>query len=101
MARKVMNRKGLRAEADAAEKLESAKPKKAPAKKAAKRKSRAKEPVQERMKLMWGVFSQSLKRVAVFDYTEKAEAQKKAEELSASGKSPHFVQKVKEAVEEA
>ena len=53
------------------------------------------------MKLMWGVFSQSLKRVAVFDYTEKAEAQKKAEELSASGKSPHFVQKVKEAVEEA
>ena len=100
MARKVVNRKGLRAEAEAAEKLEGAKPKKAPAKKATKRKSRAKEPVQERMKLMWGVFSQSLKRVAVFDYTEKKEALKKAEELNATGKSPHFVQKVKEAVVE-
>ncbi|HAN96183.1 MAG TPA: hypothetical protein DCQ98_01525 [Planctomycetaceae bacterium] len=101
MARKVMNRKELRAEADAAEKLETAKPKKAPAKKATKRKSRAKEPVQERMKLMWGVFSQSLKRVAVYDFENKKEALKKAEELSSSGKSPHFVQKVKEAVEEA
>jgi len=101
MARKVVNRKELRAEAEAAEAKESSKPKKAPAKKATKRKSRAKEPVQERMKLMWGVFSQSLKRVAVYDYEDKKEALKKAEELSASGKTPHFVQKVKEAVEEA
>lgn len=106
MARKVMNRKELRAEADAAEaqgvtKAKKTAAKKAPAKKATKRKSRAKEPVQERMKLLWGVFSQSLKQVAVFEFDQKDEASKKAEELSASGKSPHFVKKVKLPIEEA
>ena len=95
MARKVANRKELRAEAEAAETA----PKKK--KKATKRKSRAKDPTPERVKLYWGVFSQSLKRVAVYEYTDKKSAVKRAEELSASGKSPHFVQKVKEAVEEA
>jgi hypothetical protein len=99
MARKVANRKELRAEAEAAEAAEAAAPKKK--KKAAKRKSRAKEPTPERVKLYCGVFSQSLKRVAVFEYSDKKAAIKKAEELSASGKSPHFVQKVKEVVEEA
>ena len=96
MARKVANRKELRAEAEAAE----AAPKKKK-KKATKRKSRAKDPTPERVKLYWGVFSQSLKRVAVYEYTDKKSAVKRAEELSASGKSPHFVQKVKEVVEEA
>ena len=100
MARKVANRKELRAEAEAAEAAEAAAPKKKK-KKAAKRESRAKEATPERVKLYWGVFSQSLKRVAVFEYSDKKAAIKKAEELSASGKSPHFVQKVKEAVEEA
>ena len=52
------------------------------------------------MKLFWGVFNQSLKRVAVYEFSEKKEADKKAEELSKSGKSPHFVQKVKEVIEE-
>ena len=95
MARKVANRKELRAEAEAA----ATAPKKK--KKATKRKSRAKDPTPERVKLYWGVFSQSLKRVAVYEYTDKKSAVKRAEELSASGKSPHFVQKVKEVVEEA
>jgi pullulanase/glycogen debranching enzyme len=101
MARKVVNRKELREEAEAAEKLAADAPKKKKAKKkAAKRKSRAKETPQVRMKLFWGVFSQSMKRVALYDFTQKKEAEKKAKELSASGKSPHFVQKVKEAIEE-
>ena len=99
MARKVVNRKDLRAEAEAAEAQEATEaPKKK--KKAAKRKSRAKDATPERVKLYWGVFSQSLKRVAVFEYADKKAATKKAEELSASGKSPHFVQKVKEVVDE-
>jgi hypothetical protein len=51
------------------------------------------------MKLFWGVFNQSLKRVALYEYGEKKEAEKKATELSKSGKSPHFVQKVKETIE--
>lgn len=99
MARKVVNRKALREEAEAAEAAEKAAPKKK--KKAAKRKSRAKEPVDVRMKVFWGVFNQSLKRVALYEYSQKKEADQKAKSLSKDdGKSQHFVQKVKEVIEE-
>jgi hypothetical protein len=103
MARRVVNRKELRAEAEAAEAKEAASPKK---KKAAKRKTgaaakrKSKTAVDVRMKLYWGVFSQNLKRVAVYEFDQKDEADKKAEELGKGGKSPHFVQKVKEEVVE-
>ncbi len=102
MARKVLNRKQLREEAEAAEKTDSTKKKTKKKKKpATKRKSRSKKaPVDVRMKLFWGVFSQSLKRVALYEYSQKKQAQKKAAEMTASGKSPYFVQKVKEVVEE-
>ncbi len=40
----------------------------------------------------------NLKRVAVFDFDKKTEADKRATELSKGGKSPHFVQKVKEEI---
>ncbi len=99
MARKVVNRKELRAEAEAAEALEKISPK---AKKVpVKRKSRAKAAKEVRLKAFWGVFNQSLRRVALYEYSQKTEAEKKAEELSSSGKSPHFVQPVKEIIEEA
>ncbi|MCH2118268.1 MAG: hypothetical protein MK161_11290 [Pirellulales bacterium] len=94
MARKVVSRKEKRAEAEAAEK--KTKKKKAPT----KRKSRAKAAKEVRLKAYWGVFNQSLKRVALFEFNERKKAQKKAEDLSA-GKSPHFVQPVKEAIEES
>jgi hypothetical protein len=102
MARKVVNRKELRAEVEAAEKAEATPKNKAPAKKkaATPRPSRSKAVADVRMKLFWGVFNQSLKRVAVFEFSDKKEADKKAEELSKSGKSPHFVQRVKEVIEE-
>jgi len=95
MARKLLNRKALREEAEAAEKAspETAK-KKAPARR------KKKEPAEVRVKLFWGVFSQSLKRVALYEFNQKKQAEKKAAELSKDGKSPHFVQKVKEAIEE-
>lgn len=110
MARKTLNRKALREEADAAEKLgEGAAPKAAKVKKAkapkapkdpnAKPKSRKKVPAEIRRKLYWGVFNQSMKRVALFDFTQKKQAEQKATDLSASGKSPHFVQKVKEEIQ--
>ena len=51
------------------------------------------------MKLFWGVYNQAMKLVAKYDYTQKKAAEQKAEALSASGKTPHFVAKVKEAVE--
>ena len=102
MARRVVNRKDLRAEAEAAEAQEAASPKKKKAAKktTTKRKAKSKTAVDVRMKLYWGVFSQNLKRVAVFEFDQKDEAEKKAEELSKGGKSPHFVQKVKEEVVE-
>ena len=95
MARKVVSRKAKAAEAEAAEKLATLKKKKA-AKKSTKRKK--KSAADMRMKLYWGVFSQNLKRVAVFEFDQQKEAQKRAAELSKGGKSPHFVQKVKEEI---
>jgi len=100
MARKVLNRKVLREEAEAAEKAGVADEPKKTAKKATPRKSRKKEPVEVRVKLFWGVFNQSLKRVALFEFNQRKQAEKKAEEMSQGGKAPHFVQKVKEAIEE-
>lgn len=114
MARKVVNRKELRAEAEAAERLdedeeelddederdeddEDAPKKKAPKKAAAKPK-RTKTPKEVRLKAFWGVFNQSMKRVALFEYSEKKAAEKKAAELSTNQKTPHFVQPVKEAI---
>jgi hypothetical protein len=98
MARKTLNRKELRDQVDAAERAKvDAPPKKAPA----KRKSRAKVPVDVRVKLYWAVYNQSLKRVALYEFNQKKQAEQKAEALSATGKSPHFVKKEKLAVDEA
>ena len=101
MARKLVDRKELRKQAEAAEAAapaeKKAKKKKAPT----KRKSRAKAAEPARKKLCWGVFSPSLKRVALYEFHEHADALKKAEDLSKSGKSPHFVQRVKEEIVEA
>jgi hypothetical protein len=103
MAAKIVSRKEKRAEVEAAERKSKAAPKKAAAPKAAKkepakRKSRAKSAKEVRLKAFWGVFNQSLKRVALYEFSEKKEADKKAKDLTASGKSPHFVQPVKEEV---
>lgn len=108
MARKVVNRKEKAAEIEAAAAREAAAPKKkttktakvgadgAPKKKAVRKTKVVEEP---RKKLYWGVFSQNLKRVAVYEFDQKDEASARAEELSKGGKSPHFIQKVKEEIQ--
>jgi hypothetical protein len=103
MARKVVSRQNLRAEAEAAEAMEAAAPKKKVAKKTTTKKktTRSKAAAEVRLKAFWGVFNQSLKRVALYDYSQKKEAENKAEELTAKGKSPHFVQPVKEIIKDA
>lgn len=100
MARKVLNRKELRRAGEAAESagVETASP--AEKKVVAKRKPRSKTPKEVRLKAFWGVFNQSMKRVALYEYSERKQADKKAQELTASQKSPHFVQPVKEAITE-
>ena len=102
MARKVLNRKELRAEVEAAEAAEAAAPKKKAVKKKAakKRPSRSKVAKEVRLKVFWGVFNQSLKRVALFEFNQRKQADQKAAQLNASGKSPHFVQRVKEVIED-
>lgn len=99
MARKVLNRKELRRAGEAAEGTSEAA--ESTAKKAApKRKPRTKTPKEVRLKAFWGVFNQSMKRVAMYEYSERKQADKKAQELTVSQKSPHFVQSVKEAITE-
>jgi len=67
-------------------------------KKPAKR-SRSRAAKEIRLKAYWGVFNQSLRRVALFEFNQRKQADKKAQDLTKSGKSPHFVQPVKEAIE--
>ena len=109
MARRILNRRELRQENDALERIETdepeteeqAKPKEGkPVKKPAKRKSRAKTAKEVRLKAFWGVFAQSLTQVAQYEYSEREEAVKRAAELSESKKTPHFVQLVKKVIEE-
>ena len=102
MARKVLNRMELRDEAAAAQRRapETAEAGKTAKKPPAKRKSRVKVAKEVRLKAFWGVFNQSMRRIARFEYTERKQADEKASELSVSQKTPHFVQLVKEVMEE-
>jgi len=116
MARKVVNRKELRAQNDAAEAREKTKksPKDKAAKtpkakkekvakeptKAAKKPSRKKTAKEARMKAYWGVYNQGMKRLAMFEYSDKKAAEKKAADLVASSRTNHFIQLVKEAITE-
>lgn len=105
MARKILNRKELRNEndaAEAAEKAGKAEKKEPAAKKKApvKRKVRTKVAKEVRLKAFWGVFNQSLRRIGLFEYSQRTEADAKAAELTESQKTPHFVQLVKEVIEE-
>ncbi len=80
----------------------------APKKKAKKKKAapkvakpkRARAPKITRMKVVWGVFSNSNQRVAVYEYPKRKEADEHAARLTADKKSTHFVQPVKEPIEE-
>jgi len=105
MVRKILNRKELREKSEVAERQAAAGGEGAPAKKTAKKKttkkkSRSKAAPEVRLKAFWGVFTQSLKRVALFEYSQRKQAQKKADDLTQSQKTPHFVQLVKEVIEE-
>ena len=66
----------------------------------AKAKSRSRAAKVIRMKVVWGVFNNSNQRVAVYDYPKRQEADAHAAKLTADKKSTHFVQPVKEPIEE-
>ncbi|QGJ71219.1 Hypothetical protein PBC10988_29230 [Planctomycetales bacterium 10988] len=110
MARRVVSRRDLRREAEAAEALgkeetssssTSTKTKAKSTKKTTTRKTRTKKAAKEvRKKMYWGVFDQTLKQIELFEFNEKENAQAKAEELSATKKSLYFVKPVKKEIEE-
>jgi hypothetical protein len=112
MAKRTLNRRQLRQDAEAAEKFQpdpAAEPAvegEAPKKKAAPRKAKApaaprpkrvpkkKEPV--RMRARWGVFDGGMKQVAVFDYSDRGAADQKLADLNAKKAGGYFLQMVKE-----
>ena len=105
MARKVLNRKELREQAETAEretsdKTTDKKKVEKSTKRTTTRKSRAKVPKEVRLKAYWGVFNQSLSAVVLFEYSQRKQAETKAKELSESRRSPHFVQLIKKVLEE-
>ncbi len=97
MARRVLNRHELRAEAEAAEALGLNTP--------AGRKPRA-EPTERRpkptptarMRVVWAVCDIGGRTVKTFEYPLKAEAEALAADLKARGKGNHFVRSLKEAM---
>jgi hypothetical protein len=107
MAGRVLNRRELRKQNDAATETLPAEQKVAPAKKvrakkpasAAVRKPRKKkEPT--RFRAHWGVFDAGMKRLALFDYNQRAEADLKVADLQAKKNGEFFVQMVKEPMPE-
>jgi cobalamin biosynthesis protein CobT len=90
------------AEEDEDEDGEPVPKKKKAAKKAPKvakpKRSRAAKVV--RMRLVWGVFNNSHQCVATYEYPKRKDAESHAAKLTADKKNTHFVQPVKEPIEE-
>jgi cobalamin biosynthesis protein CobT len=84
---------------DGPRKKKKKKPKpKAPPKAKPKPRSRAAKVV--RMRVMWGVYNNSNQMVASYEYAKKGEAEAHAARLMADKRSTHFIQPVKEPIEE-
>jgi hypothetical protein len=110
MAKRTRNRHELREQAEAAEKQGKApaaeagagekKKVKDPKKKAAAKPKRSKTKVIVRKRLLWGVFSSSLKEEGRFPYAERDGAESRAADLAARHKRTYFVQPIKEPLPE-
>ncbi len=102
MAGRLLNRRELRQQAEAAAPPDAAaatpanKATKAPA---AKRRPRARK-APPRLRARWGIFDAGVKQVAIFDYNQRAAADEKLAELLARNKGFFFLQLVKEAMPE-
>jgi hypothetical protein len=76
------------------------KKKKPAAKEPKKAKPRSRTAKVVRQKVVWGVFNNSNVRVATYEYKQRHEADEHAAKLTTDKKSTHFVQPVKEPIEE-
>jgi hypothetical protein len=108
MARRTLNRRELREQAEQAERQSAAAP--APAGEIAAPKKKAKAPPKPkkprkkkeppRLCARWGVFDSSMKQVAIFDYNQRAQADQKVADLAAKKNATFFLQIVKEPMPE-
>jgi hypothetical protein len=114
MAGRILNRRKLRDQAEqsvqseadtskapAGEAPPTTKPKKAPAarKAPAPRKKAAKKP--SRLRARWALFDSGMKQVAIFDYSQRAEADAALADVRQRKKGLYFLQIVKDALPEA
>jgi len=96
MAKKKTVKKAVKKAADKSAADESSADKKV-VKKKVKRKKKSTEPT--RFRLIWGVYSSSMREEARFDYDCRKDADKKADQLTAKGKKKlYWVQPIKEEV---
>ena len=113
MARRTLNRHELRKQAEAAESKtgDDAVPvdgEATPTKKGSKSKAAAAPKVKKprkkkeppRLCARWGVFDNSMKQVATFNYNQRAEADQKVADLSLKKAGGYFIQLVKEPMAE-
>jgi hypothetical protein len=107
--KKTVNIKNMREIAEAAksrglDNKQSAEKGEKGAKEKGKRKAtsrRSKEKALQRKRLVWGVYSSSMKEEARFPYDQRAEAEKKVKQLAAKTAKTYFIQPIKELIVEA
>jgi hypothetical protein len=68
--------------------------------KTTKTKTRSRSAKVARLKVVWGVFNNSNQCVATFAYPKRKEAEDLVAKLTAEKKTTHFIQPVKEPIEE-
>jgi hypothetical protein len=108
MAKRTTSRLELRKQTEAASPRGAAgddasgkKKAKDPKKKAAPRPKRSKAKVVVRKRLIWGIFSSTMKEEGRFAYGDREAAEARMEELAAKYKRTYFIQPIKEPIPEA
>jgi hypothetical protein len=101
MARRILNRRELRAAAEAAEQMGI--PDQTESKRSSQSKTepsrRSKPAAGPRMRVVWAVCDVGGRTVAKFDYPAKAEAEALISKLKAQGKGAHFLRSLKEPID--
>lgn len=101
MARRTLNRRELRAAAEAAEAMGLNSGSDTSSRRPGRKESavpplRSKPVAGPRMRVVWAVCDMGGRTVATFEYAEKAQAEQHIAELKAKGKGAHFLRSAKE-----
>lgn len=97
--------RSIRAVADEISAAEAAESTTTRKKKATRKKTtrtrKTREKVTQRKRLVWGIFSGSMKEEARFPYDQRAAAEEKLEQLRGKSKKMYFLQPIKEVMADA